>query len=181
MEYIPFKHKIKISRTLEDCYNFYKNKCIENNKPYISKLDYKLITYKFNYYLSEAIIKESFEYRMPHRLGFLKIKKAKQKFKIKDGKLKPNKKIINWGDTIKLWKEMYPGKTKDEIKLIKGKPLILYTNEHTDGEIMRWFWDKTLTTVKNKTVYVFRAVKANRLNLKDWINDENRKNDYLTF
>lgn len=175
---LPNKHEIVITHTLNEGWEFYKNKMIDNDKPYLSKKEYKDICYAFLVELSKKVIKESFEYKLPFYLGTLRIRKGKLKFRIKDGKLKPSKKIIDWGNTRKVWSKKYPGLTLQEMKAIPNKPLVIYTNEHTNGEVMKWYWDKTSCKVKNKSCYLFRPVKANRINLKKWINNEYRENDY---
>lgn len=38
-------------------------------------------------------------------------------------------KRTNWGDTYKLWAQLYPGKTVEELKEIKGKPFVNFRNK----------------------------------------------------
>ena len=51
-------------------------------------------------------------------------------------------------------------------------------NEHSNGYVYSWVWNKVNTNVKNMSVYKFRPVKQNRLDLKDWIHSDERENDY---
>lgn len=174
----PYEHDTPITHTLRDSWEYYRNKMMNKDKPYLSEKEYRAICYAFLIELSKKIIKESFEYKIPASLGYLRIRKGKLKFQIKDGRLKPSKKIIDWGNTRKVWYKKYPGLTLTQIKEIPDKPLVLYTNEHTNGEVMRWYWNKETCRVKNKTVYLFKPTKTNRKNLKKWINNEFRENDY---
>lgn len=175
----PYGREIELTHVIKDCYKTYKINCIENGKKPLSLKKYKEVCYNFNMKLSEAIIKQSFEFRIPYKLGTLRIRKNKQKFTIIEGKLKPKKKMIDWYNTrYVLWKRLYPGKTLEELKKIKDKPLVLFTNEHSNGEIMRWYWNKKYSRVINARFYQFRPVKQNRLNLSKHIKDENRENDY---
>ena len=174
-----YERDIHVTHTLKDAYKFYKNKCIESGTDYVSLDKYKEVCYNFNLKLSDIIIKQSFEFKLPFRLGVLRIKKNKQKFTIVDGKLKPKRSMIDWYRTrYVLWKRLYPDKTLSELKDIKDKPLVMYTNEHSNGEIMRWYWDKKYTKVINCRSYLFKPVKKNRLDLSKHIKDENRENDY---
>lgn len=174
----PYEHVVPVTHTLNDAWDYYKNRMIDMDKPFLSRREYKDICYAFLIELSRKIIRESFEYKIPASLGYLRIRKGKLKFQIKDGKLRPSRKIIDWGNARKVWYKKYPGLTLKEMKTIKNKPLVLYTNEHTNGEVMRWYWDKTDCRVPNHSVFLFRPTKANRLNLTKWINNENRENDY---
>ena len=115
---------------------------------------------------------------MPGRLGFIYIKKSPLKIRVVDGKLDTTKMIVDWGATWKYWREKYGDKTKEEIKQIKDKKVIYFTNEHTDGNVMKWYWDRTMCNIPNRTIYRFKPVKANRLNLANWIRNKDRNNDY---
>jgi hypothetical protein len=52
---------------------------------------------------------------------------------------------------------------------------------------MKWFWDKSTCSVKNKSAYMFKAVRGQVIDgkyygttgLSAWINSEDRNNDYL--
>jgi hypothetical protein len=174
-----YERDVKITHTIKDCYKHYRVKCMENGIKHLSLNKYKEVCYLFNIKLSDAIIKQSFEYKLPFKLGILRIKKNKQKFKIVDGRLKPKKKMIDWYQTrYVLWKRLYPDKTLAELKGIRDKPLVMFTNEHSNGEIMRWYWDKKYMRIKNCRYYLFRPVKKNRLDLAKHIKDEDRENDY---
>lgn len=174
-----YDRDITITHTLKDTYNTYKRRCAEKTMKPLSLANYKKVCYSFNFKLSDAIIKQSFEYKIPYRLGTLRIKKNKQKFKIIDGRLKPKKKMIDWYQTrYVLWERLYPGKTLVELKEIKDKPLVMFTNEHSNGEVMRWYWNKKNIVTLNYRMYTFKPVKKNRLDLAKHIKDEDRQNDY---
>ena len=38
---------------------------------------------------------------------------------------------IDWKTTFEYWNKLYPDKTKEEVKALKGKPLIRFMNYHT--------------------------------------------------
>lgn len=171
------EREVKITAGLWDAYKEFKKeyrlvyKCPRNQ--------YVDICHTINKRLSEKIIKESFEFRMPYRLGTLSIRKSKVRVMVKNGRLQRNRMVIDWGKTWKLWYEENPGKTRKEIHAIPGKTIIFNMNEHSNGYVMGWFWDKTMCIVKNKTLYNFKPVKYNRLNLAAWIKSDEKENDYF--
>jgi len=136
--------------------------------------------------VSDIIIKESVEYKLPSRLGFLRIRKTKPKLKIKNGRIDVNTNVIDWDASWKYWESEYPELTRNEIKKIKDKRVIFQTNKHTNGEVMRWYWDRTTCKVPNFSVYSFKPVKGGifnnkytgRLGLAKWIKSDEKTNDY---
>lgn len=178
---MAYERDYKVTASLHDAYKVYKKlyKDIKDRRKFLD------IAYDINKCLSDMIIRDSLEYRLPERMGFLRIKKKKQKLIIINGRISPKKNIIDWENTWKLWKEMYQDKSWKEIKKMKGKQVLFQTNRHTDGEIMKWYWRKG-SGVKNSTVYVFDVVKGGivenkytgRLGLAWWIKSDDKTNDY---
>ena len=178
---MAYERKYKVTSTLQDSYDSYKEEFGEVNK----KL-YLAIAYEILKTISDKIIRESLEYRMPSKMGFLRIKKNKQKLVIKDGKIDRRRNIPNWKATWEAWHKKYPDKTREEIKQIPDKGIIFQKNYHTDGHIMRWFWDRKFSNARNSSVYSFDPVKGGikdgiymgRLGLASWIKSGKMKNDY---
>ena len=177
MEKGKYKHKVSISCGLWDAFRDFrkKHKVIY---PDINREKYVNVCYLINQKISDKIIKESFEFKMPGKLGVLSIRKNKLKIFVKDGKLQKNKMIIDWGKTWEYWLQEYPGLTRKEINALEGKTPIYNMNEHSNGYIMRWHWDKLTCGVKNQTVYYFKPTKRNRLELASWIKSDDKENDY---
>lgn len=179
---MAYERRIKVTHTIRNSYKFYK----KNYENPVSERKYKDIAYDINKVISDLIIRDSFEYRLPYGLGFLRIKKKKQKFKLYNGKIDVNKNIIDWKATWDYWEQLYKGKTREEIKKIPGKKVFFQSNEHTNGEIMRWYWDKRTSRVTNILSYSFKTVKGGiqdgyytgRLGLNRWINSSERENEY---
>jgi hypothetical protein len=128
---MAYKRDIKITSSLQDAYKLYKKEYKD-----IDKRLYLDIAYELMMTISNMIITESLEYRMPSRLGFLRIKKSTLKLKIKNGKIDINKNIIDWGATWKYWESEYPNLSRKDIIAIKGKKVMFQTNSHTNGEVM---------------------------------------------
>ena len=72
------------------------------------KVDYKTysaVIKEFNNRLADALIVDALEFRMPYRLGKLRIKKYKQKIKIKEnGEIDKKNMPVDWKKTNDLWK-----------------------------------------------------------------------------
>lgn len=174
-----YERDYKITSSLQDAYKVY-----VRDYGKIDKKQFLAVSYDITKTISDMIIRESLEYRMPG-LGYLRIRKAKAKLKIREGKIDVNKNIIDWETTWKYWNEKYPNKSRKEIKLIEGKKVFFQVNRHTDGNVMRWYWDKYFT-VKNVTVYSFKTIKGGifdgvymgRIGLGKWIKSEDKTNDY---
>lgn len=167
-----------------DAYAEYKKKVGRNN---ISRILYSEICQEFNKRISNKMITESFEFRLPFRLGFLRVKAIKQRVIIKDGKIDTTHMPVDWPACWEYWHQIYPDKTREEIKKIPNKRLIVHTNEHTDGYLMRWYWDRRQSNVKNHTAYIYKAVKGGvtedgyyygRRGLSKWIKSEEKTNYY---
>lgn len=126
----------------------------------VSQAVHGLVMKDFALAIINLMLFKNFEFRMPYRLGYLTVRKNKIVPKLdNDGKFIKSSMPIDFGACYKLWNEMYPGKTRQELSEIKDKPLVYYWNEHTDGYIMRIFWDKRVTKVKNSSIYSFKPVR----------------------
>jgi len=178
------KARMKVTAGLYDAYKMYKERVGKNN---IGRQLYSEICQEFNKRISDKMIKESLEFRMPYRLGFLRVKAIKQDVIIKDGRVDTTRMPIDWPACWEYWESIYPDKTRDEIKQIPDKKLIVHTNEHTDGYLMKWYWDRRQSNVKNHTAYKYRPVKGGiteeghnygRRGLSRWIRSEEKNNYY---
>lgn len=179
------KEKENVNKVgLYDSYKFYKKEVGRNG---VDKLLYANICKEFNKRISDKIIRKSFEFRLPYRLGFLRIKAVKQNIIIKDGKIDTSRMGVDWKATWEYWNSIYPDKTRKEIKSIPNKKLIIHTNEHTDGYYFRWYWDRRQSNVKNYTAYVFEPVKGGirddkyyygRKGVPKWVKSEDMNNYY---
>ena len=172
-----YQHKVSITCGLWDAYKDFRAK-YKLVYPKLKRKDYVNICHRVNDALIDKIIKESMEFRMPYRLGTLSVKKNKVLLAVKDGVLEKHRLIPDWGKTWEMWNNDNPGLTRKEIFKIKDKKIIYNMNHHTNGYVMKWFWDKGTSYVPNHSVYYFRPTKANRLALASWINNEDRENDY---
>jgi hypothetical protein len=114
---------------------------------------YRAVCEDFNKKIIEDILMKAKEFKMPYRLGTLRIKKKKMNYS------KKNKLKINWLETN------------------KHKKVIYHLNDHTDGFNYRWFWSKINAVIKNKSVYSFQATRTNKRRLAGLL--KKKKVDYF--
>ena len=91
----PYERSVKVNKGVKDIYALYKQNKINKDEPYLTYTQFAKILFTFNKKLSKLIIEEGYEYKLGYRLGYLRIRKNKMKFKIKEGRLTPNKKTID--------------------------------------------------------------------------------------
>jgi hypothetical protein len=188
-----YSRDYKITGGIPQAFKTYKDERRFEGKKIVDKKTYSDLCHDFNKMISNKIITESYEFKIPFGLGCLRIKSIRNSIKIKDGKLLPRKSAPNWKESKNLWNRIYPDKTWNEIRKIPNKKIIIHTNEHTDGKVMRWYWDKRLNAFTNKTAYSFSPVKGvqekdyylneeclyyGRLGLAKWIKGDKRNNEY---
>jgi hypothetical protein len=142
----------------------------------------------FNQRVSDKIIRESFEFRMPYKLGFIRIRSFKHKLKVENGKIVVKKNAINWKACLDTWERLYGTRDRVILRDIKNKPLVHHLNEHTNGYSMRWFWDKRRCKSASAKIYSFTPIKGGilpdgryygRKGLAAWVQNEDRTNEYF--
>lgn len=100
----------------------------------IDKSTFNKVQRMFFENLFQNMIFENFIYNIPNDMGTLSITKKKTKSYIDDtGKLRHNF-PVDWGKTIKLWKENMEAKER--------KQLVYHENQHSDGFRYRFKWNK---------------------------------------
>ena len=144
----------------KDIFKYYKEKYKENA---LTQSQVRKIWKTFYPEIIKYMIFNNYEYLLPHHLGSFRIKKKKIEPKIdKDGNLDVGKLSVDYKATKKLWEERYPGKTAEELKMIKNKPLVRELNEHTNGYRCFWYWDKITCNVLNQSAYVLEMTRTNK-------------------
>lgn len=132
------KNRIQNTDTLKECYKFYKQNLKYKNTPLnVSYSLYRNICVDFNKEISKKILYEAFEFKVPYKLGKLRIKKFKMT-------LSKKKLRIDFNATKKYGKTIY------------------HLNDHSDNFAYRWFWDKSSILSVGKRTYSFEATRANK-------------------
>ena len=115
---------------------------------------YRGICEEFNKLVIDDILLKAKEFKIPYRLGSLRILKKEMNYSVGKNKLK-----IDWKETN------------------KHKKVVYHLNDHTDGFNYRWLWSKKNAIVKNKSVYSFQATRTNKRRLAGLL--KNKKVDYF--
>ena len=132
----------------------------------VSFREYCNVLRLFNKKVKDAIIYDSWVFKLPYRLGYIYVKKIKMRFQLdKNGELYKHKLVPDWLRTKELWKKIYPGLTNEELKAIPHKKLIYITNEHTYGYKFIIFWKKRNCNIPGHGPYEFIFAKDNRREL----------------
>jgi hypothetical protein len=153
------KHKYTMDMGNTEIFAYYKRKT--GNPHNLTQGKMMEIFDKYITYVRKLMIENSFKFRIPHRQGSLYFYKYKVKYKLTEsGKLDKRNLRIDWFNTKKYWSELYPGKTPEELKLIKCKPRLYHLNNHTDGQRVRMHWSRTTAVFKNKMVYSVKPLRV---------------------
>ena len=121
------------STTLKDSFKDYKKEG--------GDLEYKVyrdICEEYNEEVINNIILDTLEFKIPNRLGSIRIKKVKG-----------SPKRVDWALTKKYNKKIY------------------HLNMHTDGYYYKWMWHKKDALFINKSVYSFTATRKAKRRMAD--------------
>lgn len=141
---------------LKDIYKEYKQK---SNNP-VDYSTFAAFIKEYNKRIVTAIIYENLCYKMPYRMGDIRIQKRRLIPFVRDGKVIKGHILPDWEKTLVYWRKKYPDKTDQEIKEIPGKKVLKYLNEHTNGDSARFFWEKAYSNVKNQSCYIYKATRT---------------------
>lgn len=176
------KHKVKNVIRTNTIFDSFKEEYNIN----ISKEEFKTVCLEFNRYVADKILYENFEYMLPFKLGSLRIKKFQQRIELdkETGKLNTKRLRIDYAATWDLRYKNFPGLSRKEIiKIMREqnlpKNLVYHYNEHTEGYVYRWYWDKSNCNILNNSIYLFRPTKENRLAIAPIIRNKERNFDYF--
>lgn len=157
----------KTDFSITDDYKYYK-------KRVSNPVEYKVfsnIIKEFHQAVSEAIIYENFNFKLPRRLGILRVKRFKIKIKLlPNGKVDTTKLSPDWQATKKLWARDPEAREK--------KQLVLHLNRHTEGYTYKFYWHKGSCNVKNHTAYSFKMNRFTTRQLAQLLKDPNRIIDF---
>ena len=167
------KQKITADYGLGDMYKYYIDNLdsIEKNSDLNQpRRIYGSICRDFNESISNLIIFHAFTFKIPARMGELRCRKTKAKIKIdENGDVKNLP--INFKATTDLWEKNPEAKEK--------KKKIYHTNDHTDGWVHQFYYNKFISDVVNQTAYRFIPSRTNKRVLAQGLkNPEIKINNY---
>jgi hypothetical protein len=153
------KSKVIADYKFGDIYKFYKERWGDKALP---KATIKEIYKKLFPAIVKLIVFENLDYRMPARLGYLRVKKKLVEVRLdKDGNVDARRLSVNWKKTKEYWRKLYPDKTAQEIADLEGKPVIRELNENNGGYRLSWFWDKLTSNIKNQSAFYVNMTRDN--------------------
>ena len=175
------EEKIKVHVGMSD---FYKHYCLttfkekkggrtivhDNSMYAIDRATYGQIVEFFHSRITDEIMLDNFEFKMPARMGTLSIRKRKPKLRFdEEGKL-INTMPIDWKATNELWEEDPESKEK--------KKLVRHMNEHTNGYVPFWYYNPRTGTFRFKNAYKFNATRTVKRALSKVLKDDNINTNY---
>ena len=124
------------------------------NDKSISQPTFTSICHEFNSEIMRVILEEGFKFYVPSGLGIITVVK-RNKGSI-DGVRQ-----VNWAETNKIGKYVF------------------HENDHTNGYFYRFLWRRLGYNFKNKTMYIFDALRRHKKRLNQILRDPSRSIDYL--
>lgn len=149
---------IQSPKTIKHIYSSYKENIREGSKYDIDYKLYRTICETFNKYMMSSIIDDGKTFKVPYRIGSIRIKKNEIN-------------LDNLKYDYKLFKD-----SDGELKNV-------HTNEHTNNYYVRFYWSKNIDSlVKNKTVYCFIPTRHNKRYMASLLkeNGMNQMNKYFS-
>lgn len=147
------KNKVQNPYTIQDMYLRYVEEYPEGSLYYLTYLEYRDITTMFFKSLADKIVYKSLTVKLPFRLGELSVVKHKPIYK----SLKNM--VIDWS------------KSRDLSKQVRQ------FNDHSNGFVYRFHWDRRYCILDNKTVYIFQPTRVNKREVARLV--KSRENDYF--
>jgi len=167
------KGKTKADYGLNDAYKLYKD-----NGGMLNHAAFSRILKELNTEVSNKIILEALEFIMPDMIGSIRVRKFKNATTNKDGTSRFKKLRPDWAKTKKVWADLYPGKTMEELKEVKDKPIVRHLNEHTNGYSYEFYYNKSSGKYRNKPAYSFLPSRGLKNLLSSAALDAGTKVDY---
>lgn len=165
MAFIRTFGKYNCTTTINDFYSTYKNSV----KNPVSKKIYHMFINEYNEKIMYSMIHDALEYKMPYRIGYLRVQKKMKKPFILNGKVVTYHMSPDWKRTLEYWRKEYQGLSDEEIINIPNKKILRYHNDHTNGYSVRFYWDKRTSNVKWQSAYSFKASRTSKIMLKNYI------------
>ena len=157
--------KYKVTTYRYDKSKFYRNLVKDkDSKFHVSIAVWSKVIKDFNKMVAKKIIDENFEFKIPYRLGYLRIKKTAMPLNIRDGKLNTTGLKPDWKKTNLLWEKDLDARMK--------KKFIYHDNRHSDYYYYRWDWDRYTVQLKNQHFYMFKPSRKNKVTLAENIRNK---------
>jgi hypothetical protein len=146
-------NKVQHPYTIQDSYKDYVVKYPEGSVYFLTYPEYKDITTMYLNHIADNLVQKSITVRLPFRLGTLAVVKHKPIYKsIKNM-------VIDWTRSKELSKQ------------------VRQFNDHSNGFIYRFHWDRKNCITDNKTAYMFNPTRLNKREVARLV--KTKQNDYF--
>lgn len=142
-------HRIKSDYGTFDYFRHYKRSHPESE---LTESQYRKILREVNTRIKDKIGNLPYDFKMPKRVGTIKVRKYYPEFRVDEDGTITNKLSIDFKATLDWW-------SKDR-EARDNKLKLYFENEHSDGFIFKIRYDKKTARFKNKSVYMFRPNRA---------------------
>lgn len=130
----------------------------------LTREQYKDIVRTHNSLLLDYLLDTGETYKLPYGFGPLRVKKFKQKFKLKGKTIyRKTGMSVDWPETRKLWAADPQAKA--------DKKLIKYLNAHTDGHRYFFYWVPEKSRIYKATLWSFRVCREGSRKLAQRLKD----------
>lgn len=147
------RNKVQNPYTIQDSYADYLLQYPEGSGYYLAYNEYRDITTAFFKHIADELVYKSVTIALPFRLGKLTVVKSKP--------------------TYKSIKNM----TMDWFKSKELNKQVREFNEHSNGYVYRFYWDRKSCILDNKTIYSFKPARANKRLVAKLV--KTKQNDYF--
>jgi hypothetical protein len=146
-------NKVHSEYGMLDYYKHYKKKIKNLNIQYdVSESIYRAIVSDYNKKIASLITDDIIDYKMPHHIGVVGVRKYKPKFSINENGTVINKLPVNPIETAKLWDK--------DAKAKENKTFVRYTNKHSNGYVFSIHFFKGKAKFKNKMLYTIKPKRS---------------------
>jgi hypothetical protein len=146
-------NKVQEPWTIQDMYIQYIKEFEDSSPYYMEYSEYRDITTLYFKYLADQLVLKSATVTLPFRLGDLAVVKRKPVYK------SLRKMVIDWMTTKALHKYVYQ------------------FNDHSNGFLYHFYWERGKCTVPNKINYIFKPTRQNKRMVAKLVKDIT--NDYF--
>jgi hypothetical protein len=146
-------NKVQDPYTIQDSYKDYLLKYPEDSVYFLTYAEYRDITTAYLKHVQHRLVQKSLTVTLPFRLGEISVVKHKPAYK------SLRNMVIDW----------------DRSKELKQQ--VRQFNDHSNGFVYRFHWDRSRNQVANKTVYIFNATRTNKREVARLV--KTKQNDYF--
>lgn len=146
-------NRVQNPYTIQDSYKDYLEQYPEGTDYYITYNEYRDITTMFFKHIADELVLKSVTFRLPFRLGNITVVKHKPSYK-----------------SIK-------NMTMDWFKSKELNRQVREFNEHSNGYVYRFHWDRKTCILDNKTIYRFQPSRVNKRLVAKLV--KTKQNDYF--